>query len=924
MKKNYLLLLPFTITVFHAQNSQLYYSGKFLNSKNKSENFLKIHNKNSGVYELTDEKGFAIIAAKPFDTLVWNQGKNSHVITNYQLRELKDILEQQTEKKYVENIYSKVYDSLTSKQNKDDFSIEKAITTLGKGSNKYFDKVRKLNQKNDETFTLKKLNHRTLTLNGNFLTSLDVKSRNNIPETQDRYVQGRSENGTLIWRGPETNEMFSFGPDISSLGFDGSPYEYDQNGRLVPWADGLRNAKKYNNNLFKTTVGYNNQLSVNAVVKENYVEKTRLSLNLGQQKNQMYFIDQYDIINTFKAKLSKNFHGYTFDFAFNYQDNKATNTNRIGLFNRVYQNSLLTPVSFSNDQQIFLNNGSQRSYSKYADNPVYLFTQDSKYRYQNNQRQYSFNANKTWGDFKLNLNQSYENNTIENRDQYQPSTHGFSNGIWNERTQNNRLYHSNIMGSYSLGGYDFKNDFSLNFILNDRKSDVYNSFTNKKYLYQRTSQDYIFNYNMHISDYYSDFEADFNLGNSFYISNTSLKNNYWLPKAGAYLNFRRIFNWSNYDFKILGGYTQLSSEPEITRSYASYATTLLNAENSYQYFPIQEVESYRGLSNINTKEWKAGGRLNIGYKISFEGEYFSKKITDDIFPVFEDGLLKLKNTVDHTYHGFEFNFAYDRLYLGQDFYTSNKISWFKYRDIVDRVTPEYQNLAVSGFKDIYKTLSEGQVLGAVMGSYFERNKEGQLIIDEFGYPKKAAGMKIIADPTPDFVMKFNHTINYKNLSLDINWEWKKGGQLWNGTQAVLDYYGRSYGSGEERNIKNYVFQGVQANGNVSQIPVDFYDPNKNVQENRWSRYGFTGVAEQYIQKADYIRINNISLSANFPVNFSKQFVKITLYVNNILLWQANKGVDPNQSFYDTDNGRGLDFFNLPSFKTMGCIVSFKF
>jgi hypothetical protein len=60
---------------------------------------------------------------------------------------------------------------------------------------------------------------------------------------------------------------------------------------------------------------------------------------------------------------------------------------------------------------------------------------------------------------------------------------------------------------------------------------------------------------------------------------------------------------------------------------------------------------------------------------------------------------------------------------------------------VDRVNSGYNNLTVSGFKDIYKTLSEGEVLGAVVGSYFERNNNGALIIDEFGYPKKRTDLK---------------------------------------------------------------------------------------------------------------------------------------------------------------------------------------
>ncbi|KQT22584.1 hypothetical protein ASG22_15115 [Chryseobacterium sp. Leaf405] len=922
MKKIYLLLPLFSINCFFSQNSQLYYSGRFLDAKNKPKNFLKIFNKNSGIYELTDEKGFAIIAAKDFDTLVWNNGKNKEVVRNYNLRELKDILQSQVPQHYVKNIYSKSYDSLISKKDTDVYSIENSKIGLDKKSAKYFDKVKNIRQKNDTVYRIKQINRRNLNFNGIFTTSFDIKQRNAIPKTQNKYVQGRSENGSLVWKSPETDEMFSFGPNISTLGFDNLPYDYDQNGRLVTISNGISPAKAYRNDLFKTTVSYNNQLKINAIVKEDYQEIFRFSLDLGQQKDQMYFEDQFNINNFFKARFSKSFKGYSVNLAYNYEENKATNSNRIGLFNRVYQNSLLTPVSFSNSQGSQLSNGSQRSYSRFADNPSFLYDQENKYHQLNFRRQFSFDAAKNFGDFKLNISQSYEDDYFWNFDYYKPSTYGFSNGLQNERTKNNSIYNSIISGNYSFGNYDFRSTVNLNFIINDRKSDVFNSLTNRRNTYQRTSQDYYFNYNLEINK--NDLKIGADVANSFYISNTSLKNQYWLPKANAYIIFEDIFNWSRqHNFKILGAYTELSSEPEITRSYASYATTLLNAQTSYQYFPVMEAETFKNLSNINIKELKTGFKWDLGYRITLEGEYFKKKIFNDIFPIYENNQLRLKNLADHTYSGYEFNFSY-RIPVNQNLRFENKISFFNYRDIVDRVEKGYNNLPISGFNDIYKTLSEGQVLGAVMGSYFEKNNEGQLIIDEFGYPKKGDGMKIIADPTPDFVMKFNHNITFKRLTLDINWEWKKGGQLWNGTQAALDYYGRSQISADQRDSKNFVFEGVNSSGNTNQIPVDFYNPNQSVLQNKWTRYGYLGVAENYIQKADYVRINTISLSANLPVNQTRTSLVLTFYVNNILLWQAAKGTDPNQNFYDLENGKGLDFFNLPSFKTFGCMVSFKF
>lgn len=907
---------------FFAQDSQLYYSGKFFDRKGKTQNFLKIFNKNSGVYEMTDEEGLAIIAAKPYDTLVWNSGKDQLVTHSYNLKELKDILRNQVKNEQVKNIYSKAYDSLVVKKEVDQYSIKKSRALGYKNTVNYITKIRKIKQKNDTVYKLTQLDQRSLFINGIFTSSFDVKSRNSIPQMQNRFVQGRSENGALVWKGPETDEMFSFGSEISTLGFDHQPYEFDQNGRLIHLSNGVSPAKAYDNDLFKTTVGFNNQLKINAFIKKEYLEMFRLSLDLGQQKDQMYFTDQFNLINSLKTKLNANFSGFALGFAFNYEENKATNANRIGFFNRVYQNSLLTPVSFSNSQKLLLSNGLQRSYSRFADNPLFLFDQENKYNFLSNRRQFSINAAKTFGNFKLNINQSYESDTFRNFDQYKPSTYGFENGLWNERVQNNSLYNSNISGNYAFGNYDFRNTFGLNFILNDKRSEIFNSLNQRKYIYQRTSQDYLFNYNAEIRG--NDLDIGINLGNSFYISNTSDKNKYWLPKANAYITFENVFNWRRFNLKAVGAFTKLSSEPEITRSYASYATTLLKAENVHQYFPIHEVETFKGLSNTDMRELKYGFKLDVGYRISLEAEYFNRKILNDIFPIYENSQLKLKNLADHTYRGYEVNFSYNNFRIGDNFFSTQKFSFFKYKDVVDRVANGFNNLPLSGFNDIYKTITQGEVLGAVMGSYFERNGKGELIIDEFGYPKKAGGLKIIADPTPDFVMKFNHNFTFKRLTLDINWEWKKGGQLWNGTEAVLDYYGRSKTSGDERNIKNYVFQGVNSNGNTNQIPVDFYNPNQNVSENRWTRYGYLGVAENYVQKADYVRINSISLSANIPINQTKTSLALTFYVNNILLWQANKGADSNQNFYDLEDGRGLDFFNLPNYKTYGCMVSFKF
>jgi len=117
---------------------------------------------------------------------------------------------------------------------------------------------------------------------------------------------------------------------------------------------------------------------------------------------------------------------------------------------------------------------------------------------------------------------------------------------------------------------------------------------------------------------------------------------------------------------------------------------------------------------------------------------------------------------------------------------------------------------------------------------------------------------------------------------------------------------------------------VLPNGHVNDIPVKWYDPAQPLENNRWVRYGQTGVAETYIQRGDHIRLNNVSIAWKLKLNKYLQQLSITAYAGNIILWTPYKGGDPGQLLYDQPQIEGIDFFNLPSVKTLGVNVSVQF
>ena len=343
------------------------------------------------------------------------------------------------------------------------------------------------------------------------------------------------------------------------------------------------------------------------------------------------------------------------------------------------------------------------------------------------------------------------------------------------------------------------------------------------------------------------------------------------------------------------------------------------------YFPAQEVNSFDQLAPVRHKNWS--GSIGGSYKsrVTFTAGVFSRLVEQDLLPIYEIDRWVLKNAGDYRTNGIDIELkVLDWGGRDHKITTTHTLSFYAYKNKVTKVTEGYNYIPMGGFSDVYTTFIKGQPLGVITGSTWLRDAHGNRVIGPDGFPLVAKDPGIIGNPNPDFVMKLNSMLRWKRFILDAALEWKKGGDRWNGTQAVLDFYGRSQRSATDRTITNYIFPGVQMNGSPNNTPVDFYNPKIPVISNRWVRYGYSGVAEDYIEKADWLRLNSIKLSYSQPFKRVIQKLTLSAYINNIRLWTPYSGVDPEQLLFDQTSTMGLDFFNLPATKTYGFNVSLQF
>ena len=761
---------------------------------------------------------------------------------------------------------------------------------------------------------------KVLMIAGSFSSTVEMKSVNRLPALQNNFVQGRSQNGSLVWNGPETGEQFSYGPAIHTLEYDGDKYAYDVHGRLVAKGTGRgKAANGYSTNIFRTGALASQTLSVQARYLKSWQQLLQASIRVGRSNEKLFVQNNRNSSRSLAATVESQLSWLQLTATFQTTGNEYSNENRNGFLTHVYQQALLTPVSFDNKQGTSLGS-QQRSYHSLADNPFYLLENNRNAASQWH-RGGSFSLVKKTGDFRFSLSQSLEKTTASSNEGLPAATAYFPNGLLVQRTKTDRHYLLRGTSSYDFrhgDGY-LNSRILLNYLFGNHGSIIqYNP--GAAYRFQRSVNEVGLNAESTYRD--GDLAAGLNLTNRSYFSNTAKDHYILLPGISGFVSSENVFGLESLFAKLTASYHRFASELSVGSSFSQHSLLNFTTAEALHYFPLTEAEGFDALSLINHRESSLSLQLRYKNRLTLEANVFKRNTQYDVFPFVENGLLQLGNLADHQNTGFEIEAGYAS--YSRNFQTSHQASFVVNRSTVTAVRNGYGYRPVAGFKNVHKALVKGEPLGAIVGSRYLRNAAGKMIIGADGFPLVDPQLGVVGNPIPDFVLKTANSISWKRLSFAIDLEWRKGGDVWNGTQAVLDYYGRSENSGDLRGITGYVYDGVMQDGQPNKTAVTFYNAALPLEQSRWVRYGHSGVAEDYIEKADHLRINNLSLAYKLTTHKYLQSVTFSLYANNLLLWTAYTGADSNRLLYDAANTTGIDFFNLPSVKTFGCNLSFQF
>jgi TonB-linked SusC/RagA family outer membrane protein len=249
------------------------------------------------------------------------------------------------------------------------------------------------------------------------------------------------------------------------------------------------------------------------------------------------------------------------------------------------------------------------------------------------------------------------------------------------------------------------------------------------------------------------------------------------------------------------------------------------------------------------------------------------------------------------------------------------VNYSRIRNKVLALAPGINSLFLGGFENAQIRAEVGQPYRTIYGTDWKRDGNGNMLIDDNGFPIASSDMVPLGNVDPDWTMGGGSTLRWKDLSFSFLWDIKHGGKMWNGTRGAIQYFGTA---AETLNRNDsYVYQGVVES--TGQWNTKAVVRNEDWDVNNVGN-GFSGPISDNIEDAGWVRLRSVTLSYTLTSLLKKTFIKgLEVYFTgtNLLLFTHYRGVDPETSLLGNSNAQGIDYFNMPGTKsyTLGLTLS---
>ena len=357
-------------------------------------------------------------------------------------------------------------------------------------------------------------------------------------------------------------------------------------------------------------------------------------------------------------------------------------------------------------------------------------------------------------------------------------------------------------------------------------------------------------------------------------------------------------NWFSY-WKLRGNYAVVGKDAPAylyDRRFKQFGTY---PDGGYGIDPTMSSAS-RDLQPEMSYSWEIGMDIKFfDNKTRLDVAYYNTKVDNQIVTVrvspSSGYILQTRNEGVITNQGVEFT-------LEQDVLKRKNLNWTLglnfglNRGKVVGLPEDVHEITGPQYGDVFTSAYLGGSTTALTGKDYQRNADGQVIVDANGYPKINPNKnELIGNREAKFQAGLSSSMNIYGVQFSFLFDGRLGGDVLNVTGRNLISNG-NHKMLEQYRGRQVVFEGVtehtDADGNV------YYEQNRTpitLDYTTISNY-FYNVSTNFIEDGSYIRLSYVTLGYDFAklMKNQKAFkgLKLNFTCNNVFVLTKYTGTDP--------------------------------
>jgi TonB-linked SusC/RagA family outer membrane protein len=378
-------------------------------------------------------------------------------------------------------------------------------------------------------------------------------------------------------------------------------------------------------------------------------------------------------------------------------------------------------------------------------------------------------------------------------------------------------------------------------------------------------------------------------------------------------------SWLNYG-KIRGGWAQAGNATTPYRlSFDGVADTPFQGDIRYSQ-PNSASNPNLKPELKTTKE--VGLELSLfNRRVGLDVSYYDVVTTDLITPVQGDAAMgftsSLRNAGKLQNKGFETTVTLNPVRT-EDFTWDITWNFAKNNNKLIELAPGLNELII-GSAPFQATLLAvtGQPYGQIYGTDFTYDDNGNKVVDSDGAYIPTA-RKSLGTIIPEYNMGIRNSFKYKNLNFGFLIDIQKGGSYFSTTHMWGSYSGL---------LEATAANDIRENGVI--VDAVYEDGSKNTSVlpgQSWAQQHY-GLDAMNVFDASYVKLREVTLGYTLPKKIIGDFgdLRFSLFARNLFAWGLDwKGMDPEMASYGSGNTQGLEGGSLPSTRTYGMNLEFKF